>query len=97
METTPNTPQEAKKVTPATTAKKVTTAKSTPKELTKGLYQAGSKEFYAKFPEVQAMLTRLGKEGYGFFRVEVTCSPTKKPTAKIVNIIKHNAPDDWAK
>ena len=67
-----------------------------PVVLSKGLYQASSKEFYAKFPEIKAMLDRLGKEGYGFFRVEVTCSPTKKPTAKIVNIIKHNAPDDWS-
>jgi len=93
METTNSTP--AKNVSTPAKAKKISTpAKAV--ELSKGLYQANSKEFYAKFPEVKAMLDRLGKEGYGFFRVEVTCSPTKKPTAKIVNIIKHNAPDDWS-
>ena len=83
----------AKVITPAKVAK---VAKVEAKELTKGLYQATSKEFYAKFPEVKAMQDRLSKAGYGFFRVEITCSPTKKPTAKIVNIIKHNAPDDWS-
>ena len=94
METTVSTP-EAKKVNKST-AKKVKAVKVASVELSKGLYQSTSKEFYLKFPEVKAMRERLGKAGYGFFRVEITCAPLKKPTAKIVNIIKHNAPDDWS-
>lgn len=97
METVKETTKaaQAKVTTPkkaSTTPKKVAS-----KELTKGLYQWGSKEFNSKFPEVEAMTKRLDKEGYGFFRVEITCSPKAKPGQKLVNISKHSAPDTWLK
>ena len=79
------------------TPKAVTPKKAEPKVLTKGLYQWGSGEFNQKFPEVEAMTKRLDKEGYGFFRVEITCSPKSKPGQKLVNISKHSAPDTWSK